>query len=173
MINHQHPHISMQVFHTVLYTFLIVITSRISLTNLEDLEFVIISYILITLLFDSGMMLLEEVRCLSLSGLKVRNMWARILITLGRECLVQTSHHAMHCGIISDPLPQLYVSPQTSLFKKKTWAFYLHFNVWSITWKKYMYLFVGCGRYASKLMCQLQLWVAMEDLQDLCICVGH
>ena len=64
----------MQVFHTVLFTFLIVITSRISLTNLEDLEFVIISYILITLLFDSGMMLLEEVRCLSLSGLKVRNM---------------------------------------------------------------------------------------------------
>ena len=63
----------MQVFHTVLYTFLIVIT-RISLTNLEDLEFAIISYILITLLFDSGMMLLEEVRCLSLSGLKVRNM---------------------------------------------------------------------------------------------------
>ena len=50
----------MQVFHTVLYTFLIVITSRISLTNLEDLEFAIISYILITLLFDSGMMLLEE-----------------------------------------------------------------------------------------------------------------
>ena len=64
----------MQVFHTVLYTFLIVITSRISLTNLEDLEFAIISYILITLLFDSGMMLLEEVRCLLLSELKVRNM---------------------------------------------------------------------------------------------------
>ena len=163
MINHQHPHISMQVFHTVLYTFFIVITSRISLTNLEDLEFAIISYSLITLLFDSGMMLWEEVRCLSLSGLKVRNMWARILITLGRECLVQTSHHAMHYGIISDPLPQLYVSPPTSLFK----------NVGSITWKKYMYLFVDCGRYASKLMCQLQLWVAVEDLQDLCICVGH
>lgn len=43
-----------------------------------------------------------------------------------------------------------------------------------------MYLFVDCGRYASKLMCQLQLWVAVEDLQDLCdknatksICVGH
>ena len=174
MINHQHPHISMQVFHTVLYTFFIVITNRISLTNLEDLEFAIIPYILITLLFDSGMMLLEEVRCLSLSGLKVRNMWARILITLGRECLVQTSHHAMHYGIISDPFPQLYVLPPTSLFKKKRLeSFYLHFNVGSITWKKYTYLFVDCGRYASKLMCQLQLWVAVEDLQDLCICVGH
>lgn len=64
----------MQVFHTVLYTFFIVITNRISLTNLEDLEFAIIPYILITLLFDSGMMLLEEVRCLLLSELKVRNM---------------------------------------------------------------------------------------------------
>ena len=38
--------------------------------NQEVLQFIIISCILITLMFDSGVMLKGEIRCKSLSGIK-------------------------------------------------------------------------------------------------------
>ena len=37
--------------------------------NQEPLEFAIISFIFMTFLFDSGVILKEEIRCLSLKGL--------------------------------------------------------------------------------------------------------
>lgn len=41
--------------------------------NQEIVEFVIISFILTTVIFDPRVVLLEEIRCLSLSGVKVES----------------------------------------------------------------------------------------------------
>ena len=59
------PNIRMQILHTVLYTFLKVLTWRICLiiNNKELLPLVIISFILMTLMCDSGVILYREIRC--------------------------------------------------------------------------------------------------------------
>ena len=51
----------MQVLHAVLYSFLIVFTRRICQTIKSLFEFAIISYILMTLISDSGVRLLGEI----------------------------------------------------------------------------------------------------------------
>ena len=51
----------MQVLHAVLYSFLIVFTRRICQTIKSFFEFAIISYILMTLISDSGVRLLGEI----------------------------------------------------------------------------------------------------------------
>ena len=57
----------MQVLHTVLYAFPKMLTRRICHTyNQGHLGFTIISFILITFMFDSGMIMLGEIRCQSL-----------------------------------------------------------------------------------------------------------
>ena len=136
MINHQHPHISMQVFHTVLYTFLIVITSRISLTNLEDLEFAIISYILITLLFYSGMMLLKELitteRCRTKSLYSGKLNWQ-----CERSKAIKSSTKLWNIGwkLVSETRElvhntNLIIIPTGSLQELDL----LHKNIWSYWW---------------------------------------
>ena len=56
----------MQVLHTVLYAFLKMLTRRICHTyNQGRLGFTIISFILITFMFDSGVIMLGEIRCQS------------------------------------------------------------------------------------------------------------
>lgn len=62
-----HRYISFQILHSVLYEFPRVLTRRIR-SNHVLLEFVIISSILVTLVFDVGLILLRDVRFLSLLG---------------------------------------------------------------------------------------------------------
>ena len=52
-----HPNISMHILHTVLYIFLKVLTRRICLTIKSLFYLVIILLILMTFMFDSGVML--------------------------------------------------------------------------------------------------------------------
>ena len=60
--------ISIQVLHTVLYTFS---TNKENLSNNEEfLGFVIISFILMTSMFDPEVKLLGVIRCLSFLGIK-------------------------------------------------------------------------------------------------------
>ena len=60
--------ISMDFLHTVLYAFPVVPIRRICLQEL--LEFEIISFILMTLMFDLRLVLLGEIGCLSLWGVR-------------------------------------------------------------------------------------------------------
>ena len=55
--NSSHPNISMHILHAVLYTFLKVLMRRICLKNQQPLQLVIVSVILVTLMFDSGVIL--------------------------------------------------------------------------------------------------------------------
>ena len=68
-INPLHPNISMHILHTVLYT-----SSCAGRENLFDnqevLQLITISFILITLMFDLGVILKGEIRCKLLSGIK-------------------------------------------------------------------------------------------------------
>ena len=59
----------MQILHTILYTFPMVLHEDF-FNNQVPHGFVIISFILLTLLFDSGVILLGESRFLSLWGVK-------------------------------------------------------------------------------------------------------
>ena len=52
-----HPNISMHILHTVLYMFLKVLTRRICLTTKSLFYLVIILLILMTFMFDSGLIL--------------------------------------------------------------------------------------------------------------------
>ena len=61
-VNPLHPNISMQILHTVLYTFPEVCVFK----NQELYKLVIISLILVTLMFDSGVILWGEIRSWSL-----------------------------------------------------------------------------------------------------------
>ena len=62
----------MHILHSVLYTFANVLARRSNLfKNQEVLQFIIISFILMTIMFDSGMILKGEIRCWSLLGIKV------------------------------------------------------------------------------------------------------
>ena len=60
--------ISMHILHTVLYTFPEMLTRRICLTIKSCLSFR--SLILLNLMFDLGVILSGEIRCLSLLGVK-------------------------------------------------------------------------------------------------------
>ena len=62
----------MHILHTVLYTFLWLPYKENISNNSEILEFVIISFILVTLKLDSRVILLRETRCLSLPGINLR-----------------------------------------------------------------------------------------------------
>ena len=62
----------MHILHTVLYTFLWLPYKENISNNSEILEFVIISFILATLKFDSRVILLRETRYLSLLGINLR-----------------------------------------------------------------------------------------------------
>ena len=53
----------MHILHTVLYTFSYVLARRIFFNNQEVLQLIIISFILVTLMFDSGAILKGEIRC--------------------------------------------------------------------------------------------------------------
>ena len=74
LITEWHPiqrNISMHSLHTVLYTFPKVLTRRIWLTiKIELLHPVIISFFLMTLMFDSGVILHCEIRCQSILRVK-------------------------------------------------------------------------------------------------------
>ena len=65
-VNPLHPNISMLILHTVLYTFPEVLTRGNVLKNQELYKLVIISLILVTLMFDSGVILWGEIRSWSL-----------------------------------------------------------------------------------------------------------
>ena len=67
-VNPLHPNISMQVLHTVLYTFPEVLTRGNVFKNQELYKLLIIFLILETLVFDSGVILLGEIRSWSLLG---------------------------------------------------------------------------------------------------------
>ena len=55
---------SVCIFSIVLYTFANVLARRSNLfKNQEVLQFIIISFILMTIMFDSGMILKGEIRC--------------------------------------------------------------------------------------------------------------
>ena len=60
----------MHILHTVLYTFPNVLARRICLTINRVLQLIIISLILMTLMFYSGVILKGEIRYWSLSGIK-------------------------------------------------------------------------------------------------------
>ena len=63
-INPLYHKILMQVLHTVLYAFLKMLTRRICYTYDQGRPgFAIISFILITFMFDSGVIMLGEIRC--------------------------------------------------------------------------------------------------------------
>ena len=66
LTNPLHPYINVQVLQAILYTFPMVLKRKICLT----IKFRIIAFILMTLIFDSGVTLLGEIRCLSLLGSK-------------------------------------------------------------------------------------------------------
>ena len=67
-LNPLHPNISVQILYTVhdRSWYISFSTYKENLFNNQDL------LILITLMFDSGVILLEEIRCLSLLGVKVK-----------------------------------------------------------------------------------------------------
>ena len=65
-----HPNISLQVPHTILFKFPLVLTRRISLYDQELLDVAIIPFHLMTLMFGSGTILLGEIRCISLLGVQ-------------------------------------------------------------------------------------------------------
>ena len=65
------PNISMHILHTVLNKFPDVLVRRILFNNQEVLQLIIISFILVTLMLNLGMILKGEIRCWSLSGMKV------------------------------------------------------------------------------------------------------
>ena len=67
-VNPLHPNISMQVLHTFLYTFPEVLTRGNVFKNQELYKLLIIFLILETLVFDSGVILLGEIRSWSLLG---------------------------------------------------------------------------------------------------------
>ena len=67
-VNPLHPNISMHNLHTVLYTFPEVLRRRNVFKNQELYKLVIIFLIIVTLMFDSGVILLGEIRCWSLLG---------------------------------------------------------------------------------------------------------
>ena len=56
-VNPLHPNISKQILHTVLYMFPEVLTRGTVFKNQELYKLVIISLILVTLMFDSGVIL--------------------------------------------------------------------------------------------------------------------
>ena len=65
------PYISIQVLHTVFYTFPNDGICKENLSNNQELiEVAIIPFILMTLMFDLRVILLGEFRCLSLTGRK-------------------------------------------------------------------------------------------------------
>ena len=61
-INPLHPNISMHILHTVLYTSLCAGRENL-FNNREVLQFIIIAFILITLMFNSGVILKGGIRC--------------------------------------------------------------------------------------------------------------
>ena len=63
VINPLHPNISIHIPYTGLYTFLKVLTRRICLTIKSFYWLVMISLILLTLMYDLGVILLGEIRC--------------------------------------------------------------------------------------------------------------
>ena len=65
-INPLHPNISIYILHTVLYTFPKVDKENL-FKNQEPYELLIISLILVTLMFDSGVILYGETKSWSLS----------------------------------------------------------------------------------------------------------
>ena len=67
MVNPLHPNITMYIPHTVICKFLKELKGRLC-NNQAFLEFAITSFILVTIMFDSGAMTLREIRCLSLLG---------------------------------------------------------------------------------------------------------
>ena len=67
-VNPLHPNISMHNLHTVHYTFPEVLTRGTVFKNQELYELVIIFLILVTLMFDSGVILWGEIRGWSLLG---------------------------------------------------------------------------------------------------------
>ena len=65
---HLHPNVSRHVLPTDLDKFPKILARRVFLNNQELLKFVIIFFIPMTFMFDSGVILLGEIRCLSLLG---------------------------------------------------------------------------------------------------------
>ena len=57
-----HPNIRMHILHTALYTFPKMMTGRICFNNQELLQLVIISFLLMTLMFDSGSIMWGETK---------------------------------------------------------------------------------------------------------------
>ena len=62
VFNPLHPNISENILHTVLFTFPTMLARRICLT-VKVLQLIIISFILMTLMLDSGMIFKREIRC--------------------------------------------------------------------------------------------------------------
>ena len=73
-LNPLHPNISMHILHTALYTFPKVLTGRICLPIKRFLPKWTLPFFLMTLVCDSGVILLGEIRCLSLLGFKELNI---------------------------------------------------------------------------------------------------
>ena len=73
-LNPLHPNISMHILHTALYTFPKVLTGRICLPIKRFLPRWTFPFFLMTLVCDSGLILLGEFRCLSLLGFKELNI---------------------------------------------------------------------------------------------------
>ena len=68
--NSLQPNISKQVLHTVIYTLPAVVTKRICIMIKSLVQFAVISFNLPTSLFDSWVILLGEIKYLSLLGRK-------------------------------------------------------------------------------------------------------
>ena len=73
-LNPLHPNISMHILHTALYIFPKVLTGRICLPIKRFLPRWTFPYFVMTLVCDSGVILLGEFRCLSLLGFKELNI---------------------------------------------------------------------------------------------------
>ena len=69
-INPLHPDVNMRILHTVLYTFPEMLTGRFCFTDQKLLLLVIISFILMTLMCDSGVILWEKLDACHSQGLK-------------------------------------------------------------------------------------------------------
>ena len=78
-VNPLHPNISKHILHTVLCTFPKLLTRRIWLTIKRFFKLMIISFILVTLMRDSGVILWGEIRCWSL--LRVKGLKSQTAVT--------------------------------------------------------------------------------------------
>ena len=126
----------MQVLHTVLYAFLKMLTRRICHTyNQGRLGFTIISFILITFMFDSGVIMLGEIRCQSLLRAKgfALDLGACLLSHIQNQGYIQKSPFLCFSGLLeSYRFPSKFQDFQLIMFRKMQLTAKIRLQPWVI-----------------------------------------